>query len=329
MSRLLVLTNNAERASFRQRIGAYLAPMRDEGIEASVEILPRGMWARSRLFVRAGAFDGVLVHKKGLNVVDAHLLRKHARRIIYNYDDAVMHSDRRPERRTRSHFVPWRRMVRLSDAVIVGSEHLARLGRAYNRQVHVVPLGLRVGDYACDAAKPGDGKVRLVWIGSASTLDYLRALKPVLEAIGARRGNVVLRQICESFLDLDSMPVEKLVWDSGKRGEHLGTADIGLAPLPDNPFTRGKCSFKVLEYGAAGLPVVASPVGTNAEHIVEGVTGLLAGSPAQWEAHLVRLIEDAALREKMARAGRLHAAGYDVSLIAPRLISVIAQAIER
>jgi glycosyltransferase involved in cell wall biosynthesis len=328
MSRLLILTNNSARASFRQRIDAYLPSMRNMGIEATVETLPRGLLARQRLFAQAGQFDGVLVHKKGLNILDAHLLRKNARRIIYNYDDAVMYSDRQPEKDSRSHSVPWRRMVDMSDMVIVGSEYLAGLGKKHNPRVYVVPIGLEVADYASAVPRPEDGRIRLVWIGSTDTLDYLKALKPVLEAIGTRRKDVVLRQICETFLDMDSMPVEKLKWEKEKRGEYLGTADIGLAPLPRDRFTMGKCSFKVLEYGAAGLPVVASPVGTNAEHIIDGVTGLLAGSQGQWEEYLTRLIEDAGLRKKMGQAGRLRAAEYDVNVIAPRFISLIKKAIE-
>lgn len=298
------------------------------GIEVTVKILPKGLLARQQLFMQAGQFDGVLVHKKGLNIFDAHLLRKNAKRIIYNYDDAVMYSDRQPEKDSRSHFIPWRRMVRLADAVLVGSEYLAELGRKYNRHVYVLPLGLKVSEYACKAAKPDDGLVRLVWIGSAGTLEYLKALTPALEAIGAKRKYVVLRQICETFISMENMPVEKIKWERENRGDYLGTADIGLAPLPQNRFTMGKCSFKVLEYGAAGLPVVASPVGTNSEHVEDGVTGFLADSQKQWEEYLIRLIEDAGLRQKMGQAGRLRAAEYDVNDVAPRFISLIKKAVE-
>ncbi|UCF14587.1 MAG: glycosyltransferase [Phycisphaerales bacterium] len=106
-------------------------------------------------------------------------------------------------------------------------------------------------------------------------------------------------------------------------GTDLASSNIGLAPLPDNPFTRGKCSFKVLEYSAAGLPVVASPVGTNAEHVRDGVTGFLAKSGDEWVERITQLIESPQLRVDMGKQGREFAGQFDVSVIVKRLAELI------
>jgi len=285
--------------------------------------MPAGSLARRRLFKRAADFDGVFLHKKGLNPFDALWLRKYARKIIFNFDDAVMYSDRNPERYSRSHFVPFRRSVRLADLVICGSSYLAEHARPFNSNVEILPLGLRVSDYEPDAAAKVDDKVRLVWVGSKSTLSYLEAIIPAIERIADRFDNVALRVICDDFPQLENIPLEKRLWSRDSLGTDLATSNIGLAPLPDNPFTRGKCSFKVLEYSAAGLAVVASPVGTNAEHVRDEITGFLADSDDEWIARIAQLIENPQLRKTMGREGRDFACRFDTGVIGDRLIELI------
>jgi glycosyltransferase involved in cell wall biosynthesis len=307
----------------------YLEAMARSGIETAVETVSRNLLRRWRVFAQAREFDGVLLHKKGLHLLDAQFLRKCARTLIFTYDDAVWVNHNRPNSRSRSRFVPWRRSVSMADMVIVGSQYLARAGRAFSPHVRVIPIGLAVGDYKSALPKPADRKVRLVWIGSKSTLTYLREIRAALEELGNRYPNLVLRQIGDTFFDLDSMPVEKLTWLAARRGEYLSACDIGLAPLPDNPFTQGKCSFKVLEYAAAGLPVVASPVGTNSDYVLSGQTGFLASRHEEWIRDLGNLIQDESLRRRMGAAAQAHAAQYDVCVIGDQLCSAIREALRR
>ncbi len=320
---LLIISNNPDRASFRQRIGVYIEPLADRGIACEVASLPPGLWSRRKLFQRAGDFDCVFLHKKKLNIFDARLLRRYSRRIVYNYDDAIMFSDKHPQRYSRSHFVPFRRTVRLADMVLVGSEYLARQAANFHDNVHILPLGLKTASYNVPDSKPDDGRIRLVWIGSGSTLTYLRDVIPAIEGIGRKFDNVVLRIIGDDFFDLDSMPVEKVLWGEQSRYRDLAACDVGLAPLPSDRFSGGKCSFKVLEYSAASLAVVASPVGTNADHVVQGRTGYLVNTLGEWTKRLEELIYDSQLRAEMGRAGREHAAGYDISIVADKLAAML------
>jgi glycosyltransferase involved in cell wall biosynthesis len=327
--KLLILTNNPERSSFRQRIEVYLEAMAEKGIKTAVEAVPRSLPGRWKVYAKAREFDGVLLHKKGLHLLEAPLLRKHARTLIFTYDDAVWLNHKHPDRRSRSRLLPWRRSVRIADMVIVGSPYLAQFGRVFNAQVRVVPIGLRVADYKSALPKPADRKVRLVWIGSKSTLTYLRGIRAAIEELGKRHPNLVLRQIGDAFFDLDSIPVEKFQWFAAKRGEYLSACDIGLAPLPDNPYTRGKCSFKVLEYAAAGLPVVASPVGTNSDYILHGRTGFLASQREDWIKYVGDLIQEESLRQEMGAAAQSHAAQYDISVIGDQLCAALKEALCR
>lgn len=326
---LLILTNNLNRASFKQRIGVYLDTLRRNGIDYEVAQLPSGTLARRKLFKKTADFDGVFLHKKKLNFVDAFWLRRYSRKIIYNFDDAIMYSDKNPERYSPSHFIPFRRTVKLANMVITGNSYLAEHARKFNPNVKVLPIGLRVNDYKLNCPAKSDNKIRLVWIGSKSTLRYLAEIKPALEEIGARFDNVVLRIICDDFFDLKNMPVDKRLWSKDTRRIDLATSDIGLAPLPDNRFTRGKCSFKVLEYAAAGLPVVASPVGTNSDYVRNNITGFFARDNEEWIDRITRLINQPQLRKQMGQAGVEQAENFNIDIIGKKLSNLITECITK
>ncbi len=321
--RLLVISNNPDRASFRQRVQVYREILRGLGIDCEIAQLPSGFAARARLFRKAEQYDGVFLHKKKLGFFAAACLRRHARKIIYNYDDAIMFDEKRPGESAWWRGIAFARTVKLADMVLVGSPYLGDFARPYNANVQILPIGLTTQDYRPQEAPNPDGKVRLVWIGSVSTLKYLRQIEGVLEEIGRRHKNVVLRIICDDFFDVSNLPMEKRRWSAQSRAVDLATSDIGLAPLPDDPFTRGKCSFKVLEYSASGLPVVASPIGTNAQYVQEGITGFLCVTPEEWVEKIGHLIENPQMRNAMGRAGVERAKQFDVQQIGRKFSELI------
>jgi len=325
---LLILTNNLNRASFRLRIEVYLDTLQANGIDCQVAQLPSGNLARRKLFKKAADFDGVFLHRKILNIFDAFWLRRYSRKIIYDYDDALMYSDRKPGRNDRSRQRRFRRSVELSDLVISGNSYLAEHAQKFNSSVEILPTGLNTRAYKVETKPENDGRIRLVWIGSKSTLKYLAEIKPALEEIGSRFENVVLRIICDDFFDLQNMIVEKHQWHKDTEAADLITSDIGLAPLPDDRFTRGKCGFKILQYAAAGLPVVACPVGVNAEYVRDGVTGFHAINTSQWLDRVSKLIKDEALRKQAGQAGKNNVQGFDNSVIGKRLVNLIVGLLE-
>jgi glycosyltransferase involved in cell wall biosynthesis len=326
--KLIIITNNPDRASFRQRIGVYLDLLVERGIKCEVALLPKGLLARAKLFKRTAEFDCVFLHKKLLNIADAYLLRKYAHTIIFNYDDAIMYSHRDPGRVNRGRLASFNRTVRLSDTVLVGSGYLAGHARDLNNTIELLPLGLNVSNYFVEDFTKDEDTIRLVWIGSESTLSYLEEIKPALEKIGQKFANVILRIVGDTFFDLDNMPVEKLKWEKDKVGTYLTGSDIGLAPLPDDNFTQGKCSFKVLEYASAKLPVVASPVGTNRDHVIDGETGFLVNNEQQWVDKISQLVENNGLRMQLGQKGRVHAKDSDVGVIGKKLCSIIINCID-
>jgi len=320
---LLVLSNNPKRASFRQRIGVYLDTLRKNGMDCEVEKLPSGELARWKLFKRVTDFDGVFLHKKTLNPLDAVFLRRYAKKIIYDFDDAIMYSDKHPDRPSGKRQRAFRRTVKLADMVIADNSYLAVHARNHNTNVAVLTTGLDVDEYRQDTAPPDDGKLRLVWIGSQSTLNYLAQIKPALEQIGSRFDNVVLRIICDDFFDLQNMETEKRRWALETQAVDLAQSHIGLAPLPDNKFTQSRFCFKILQYAAAGLPVIASPVGANAEYIREGTNGFHAADCSEWIDKISTLLNDSRLRKRLGRTGRAQVQQYDLKIVGKQLAELI------
>ncbi len=321
--KLLILSHNPDRASFRQRIGIYLPQLEAAGVFCTVARFPKGYWARWKLFAGARQHDAVLLHKKTLNVWDARILRKHARRIIYDFDDAIMFSPHKPDCRHSSHFRLFERTMRLVDCVIAGNAWLAGQARPFCSNIHILPTGLDTSKFCSIKKTPTDDKIRLVWIGSKATLRYLKKLSPVLEQIGRTCPQVVLRIICDDFFDLSAMTVEKKAWSLETEAADLAACDIGLCPLPDDQFTRGKCGFKILQYFAAGLPVIASPVGINADFLMGGKTGLAAVEQDEWIDAITVLVNDASLRQSMGQNGRNVAQQHDAAVIGQRFCALI------
>ncbi len=296
-------------------------------MDCEVGKLPPHLLARRRVFAHGAQFDAVFLHKKRLNLFDALLLRKYSRKVIYDFDDAVMYNDKHPERPSHKRLKSFQRTVRLADVVIAGNSYLAEHARRFNRNVEVLPTGLDTAAYNIQASRTKDGKIRLVWIGSKTTLRYLAQIKPALEEVGSCFDNVVLRIICDDFLELQNMQVEERLWALDEQAGELCASDIGLAPLPDDSFTRGKCGFKVLQYAAAGLPVVASPVGANSDYVHENATGFLATRTGEWVDKITSLIKDPQLRNRMGQEARNRVPQFDAKLLGKRLLNIIVKSL--
>ena len=323
--KLLILSNNPSRASFRQRIGIYLDTLQSNGINCEVAKLPATEWARLKLFRSAADFDAAYLHKKRLNLLDAFCLKKYTKKIIYDFDDAVMYDEVEPEQISRKRLNSFERTIGLASLVIAGNSYLAKQALLFNSNVVVLPTGLDVKAYDGQKTHPDD-RVRLVWIGSKSTLEYLETIRPVLEQTGKQFKNVSLRIISDKFIDLENMDVEKRNWSIQTQYADLTGSDIGLAPLPDNHFTQGKCGFKILQYQAAGLPVITSPVGVNAQFVENGKSGFHAQSNQQWIDAITRLVENSSIRIQMGQAGKVFVQKFDYTIIGRQLVKLLKEA---
>jgi glycosyltransferase involved in cell wall biosynthesis len=191
------------------------------------------------------------------------------------------------------------------DVVVVGNEVLARVARPAAREVAILPTALDPARYRPTRATADDPPT-VVWIGSRENLVYLELVRPALARLATRVPGLRLRVVCSAFPDWHELEVERVPWSPATEVEALTTAHVGIMPLSDDEWARGKCAFKLLQYMAASLPCVASPVGANAEAVLDGVTGFHAADDGQWESALERLLGSVELRARFGAAGRAH-----------------------
>jgi glycosyltransferase involved in cell wall biosynthesis len=304
MKRILALTTNFDQASFRLRVGALRQPLLERGIDLNIQLRARAGAPRRAVYRLARDHDAVLVQRKLLSPDESIFLRLHARKIFFDVDDAVMYHPHEVSRWSRVRTTC--RMYATStivDHVVAGNEYLAKLFRKRRLPVTVLPTTIDPTLYRVKEHKRTNDPA-LVWIGSKSTLPYLEDPMPAIRDAAARVPGLRLITIADRTLTEPGLPLDHIEWTAETETESLLLGDIGLAPMPCDRWTLGKCGFKILQYMAAGLPVIASPVGANREIIVPEVTGLFAETPQQWTDAIERLSNDVDLRQRMGQAGR-------------------------
>ena len=249
---------------------------------------------------RAKQADATIVLRRRFGPIAAGRLRRAARRLIYDIDDAVFtKADGSTSAKRRRGFD---RMCRLADAVWAGNGYLAERAGQVGQNVTVIPTSIDPRKYVHDFTKPAD-TFDAVWIGSSSTRVYLERLLPTLEQAVARVPHLRLKIVADFSLACSKLPIVAVPWSAAGEAAAVGSSHVGLGPLTDDPWTRGKCGLKLLQYMAAGLAVVADDVGANGE-IVTDATGVRCRSTDDWIEGLSRLAGDADRRQSMGEAGR-------------------------
>jgi glycosyltransferase involved in cell wall biosynthesis len=324
---LAALVDSPEHVCCRYRLAAYRPFLEQAGHCLSLHSLPRSWRAWRKISDELGPADAVVLQRRLLPASQLRLLRRVTPRLLFDFDDAVflrdsystkgLHSGRRLRR--------FAHLLRQADAVVAGNTFLqTEAARWTAANVHVIPTCVDPMHYPLAQHQRAGVGVELVWVGSSSTLKGLEAIRSLLEDWGLSWPGLCLKLICDRFLTLDHLPVVKCPWSEATEAAHLAAADIGISWLPDDWWSRGKCGLKVLQYMAAGLPVVANPVGVQAEMVRHGETGFLVGTPGEWSMAIGRLAHDPDLRRRLGQAGRQRLEReYSVTAGAQRWLSLL------
>ncbi|MEE9268802.1 MAG: glycosyltransferase family 4 protein, partial [Candidatus Krumholzibacteria bacterium] len=271
--------------------------------------LVRGFIGRLRLLARLRRYELVFIHREmapvGPPVFEWIVTRLFKKRTVYDFDDAIWMchaSGANPfAGRLRWHSKVGR-ICRWSSRVSCGNEFLAGFARRHNSDVVVNPTVVDAENY--HATMREAGSVRVVgWTGTHSTIGHLQPLMPVLRHLRSEFG-FTIRVIADHPPRFDTDIIEFVRWNKESEIDDLLALDIGLMPLPDTEWARGKCGFKILQYMALGIPTVASAVGVNTDIIDHGVDGLLCTDVKEWKSNLARLLSDSDLRQTFRSAGR-------------------------
>jgi glycosyltransferase involved in cell wall biosynthesis len=249
-------------------------------------------------------FDAVIYEQEAfpyLPIWFEKLARRRASRLFLDYDDAAyVRYERFPVLRDKI-----ARLMFEADGVVVGNPYLASYARQFSKRVEIIPTVVDLARYPVRQKVATDDVVRVAWIGTPVTARLLEPFLPVFERVQREHPEVLFRFVgAGDRIVAGRVRCEAPRWHEENEVELLAECDLGIMPLPDNEFARGKCGLKLIQYMACWMPVVASPVGVNREIVTQGHGGFLASSPAEWEEALRCLIADPELRMRMGRAAR-------------------------
>lgn len=328
--RLLFLAAGVEGPSFRFRMRQFIPYLERAGITVEVAELAVGGAERGAIFARAGEYDSVLVHRALLPPLEHWLLRRKARGYLFDFDDAIMFRDSAARNmHSMRRMARFRRMVRGAKAVIAGNAYLQSWAAPLNPRTTVLPTSIELAHYP-PLAPEGVREPIIGWIGTRVNLMYLAPLYPAFAQIGRWEGQAPetdrprLKVVCDAFPEIPGILVEKKVWTLAEEASDVCSFQVGIMPLPDDIWTRGKCGLKLLQYMAAGVPVVCSPVGTNATIVKNEINGLTATTSTEWADCLQRLLADPALRTRLRLAGRTTVENhYSMTANAPKMIALL------
>jgi glycosyltransferase involved in cell wall biosynthesis len=226
--------------------------------------------------------------------------------MLFDLDDAIMYrSSSSPYPHSLSRRVKFRWMVKGSDVVTVGNQFLKNEVLKVDREkkVFVIPTCIDMDLYPQKKKISNRPEVILGWIGTKGNLRYLKKLEPVFETIRRRFPLVQLKIVSNDFYDSSSLPVVKKPWRLEDENADLISFDIGLMPLNDDLWSRGKCGLKIVQYLSVGVPVVCTPVGINSDIIQDGENGFWATTHQEWIDRLSTLIQNPDLRCRMGMKG--------------------------
>ena len=357
MKVLFIVPYPPQGASNRFRVLQFLPFLQQEGVRTRVRpfyshslwrILYRpGRYAEKILYgvlcslnraldlLRSVSYDIVFIHRESFPIGPAwfeRLLRLFGKPYVYDFDDAIfLPNVAEPNRALGRLKCPGKvaSIVRGSRVTIAGNSYLAEFAEGAGAgKIEILPTVVDTALFVPRDRGEEKNEVVIGWIGSPTTIEFLENFRPVIHRVLTRcQGKARFLVVGGKLTGELPEGINCLPWSLESEIACLQKFDIGIMPMPDNQWTRGKCAFKAIEYMAVGIPAVCSPVGMNLELIDSGVNGFLAEDEKQWVEILCDLVHDQALRQKIGEAGRrLVEASYSLRKAAPRFKAVILDA---
>jgi glycosyltransferase involved in cell wall biosynthesis len=350
MTNVLLLTRYERLgASSRIRFLQYLPALETQGFTFDVQPLLDNAYVRSlyggppvgagnlirsyarrfRALRRRMRYDVIWLEKEALPWLPTwvEIARLEGIPYVVDYDDAWFHRyEQHWLRPLLGHKID--AVMRVAHTVVAGNDYLARRARqAGARHVEVVPTAIDLDRYRDLPAAPPSQAATIGWIGIPLNAHYLTIVEPALRAVAAQ-ASIKLHVVGAPMPpELGSIPAESFPWSEDSEIARISAFDIGVMPLHDTPWERGKCAYKLLQVMAAGKPVIASPVGANVQVVRHGVNGFLANTTEEWTDALRTLAADPDLRQRMgAQARGTVEDQYSTALVGPRLAAILKEA---
>ncbi len=325
----MFIGRSSDLASTRIRAANLIEPLARRGVHAELYILPKSLSARLKLFQKCKTYDVVILQKKLLSPILFFFLRRASRYLVYDFDDAVFFRDAfgsridDPEWFSKSRWRRFKTTAKAVDIVLAGNNYLESYAQKYNNNVAILPSSVPLNNIPTRDNFPDNPKPVVGWVGSRTTMKYIFSIESILANV-ASVYPFELRIISDTPCSISSLPCHHIFWNLDRQDQEIAHFDIGIMPLSDDPWAKGKCAYKLLQCMAAEVPFVASAVGMNVEVTCGNTTGFAVKSDREFVNCLVKLLRDKALRRRMGKAGRaLVERFYTTEVISEKLAQLI------
>ncbi len=324
--RIIFLTHSSDQGH-RFRVEQYFPYLLAHRVEPKWQPLSGSWKDRFIIYRQLPSFDVVCIQRRLLSPFEFYWIRKKSLNIVFDLDDAVMYrSSSSPRPHSLSRWLKFRGMVKGSDIITVGNQFLKNEVLKVDREkkVFVIPTSIDTTLYPRKKEISPRPEIVLGWIGTKGNLKYLQKLEPVFKTIRQKFPQVKLKIVSNEFFDSQYLPVIKKPWKLEDENEDLISFDIGLMPLNDDLWSKGKCGLKIIQYLSVGIPVVCTPIGINSDIIQNGENGFWATNQQEWIDHLSTLILNRDLRYLMGRKGiETVEQGYSLAVTSEKFFHVL------
>jgi len=304
-------------------------------IAKKLRLVVQALGRRAALLSKLTNYDVIYLHREAALLGPAvfeRLIHRSGVPIVFDFDDAIFLSYKSPSNGYLSYLKfagKTKTNCRLAAHVMVGNPYLAEYARQFNQNVSTIPTTIDTDKYKPVNIEDASGPVVIGWTGSHSTVQHLDTLRSALAKL-AQRESIRLRVIGTPNYQIEGVEFETIMWRSETEVEDLSAVDIGIMPLPDDNWARGKCGAKALQFMAMGIPTVCSPVGVNTDIIQDNENGLIANSEDEWIEKLSLLIRSRELRARLGKAGRQTIEQrFSAAVQAPRVYEVLESVVRK
>ena len=325
MIKVLFIIQDERLPSSRVRVLNLLPELKRDEISVDVVQYPKSPIEKIRLIKRCHQFDITYLQKKLLSPLDAALLRKYARKLIFDFDDAIYYKhDKQEALESKSRHLKFKYLIQKVDLVVAGNSILADYANRFNRNVVIIPSAVETRNIPLKDHQAQRDKTIIGWVGGEVNLPYLQLLSSAVLPRLSRNYRIQVRILSSKAIDIPSVDVEFIPWRIETQDSEIALFDIGLMPLPDTKYTKGKCGYKALQYMAAAVPPVCSDVGINRDIVEDGKEGFVVSSIDMFYGAIKTLIEDRALRQDMGTKARKKVEDhFSVQVVGKRLADLL------
>ena len=324
MKKILILTKGIQASSSRERALVYDGLLRNDKVNYHHIGLSKRPLNYLKAIIKASSYDVIFLQRKLVPRFFFKILRILSKKIIYDFDDAIfLDSNGKISNHKLKKFSY---ICSNSDLIFAGNDFLKNYANKFNKKTFLIPTCLDISKYILPVKKDKNF-FDLVWIGSKSTSKYLIEIIPLLERANKKLKDLRLINISNVNLKSKFIPIKNVLWTEQIQYKELKSAKLGLAPLDNSDWSKGKCAFKVLQYASAGIPIISSNEGVNSILIKQFDAGLLAEKENDWIKHIQKMRSNPNLYKIYKKNAEKMSRSYDLGVNYKKMKKIIKDAL--